>query len=249
MILFLSDVHCRYGIVNVQIAHAEARAGRSVDAVVVLGDFGLFDPDLRRFFRRRGGRFARPVSVIEGNHEDFDHLPRIVWDYRDVFTYLPRASLASIGGWRCLALGGAAYMDAHSTPRGSTLGGRDVDACLAHPPRSADLILSHDCPRGIGVDNAPGFEHYGPPGFAGGDRIVGHFSPSLWLFGHHHRWIEGCLGTTRCVGLPQSWMGYAVLDDERRLETVDHAIRDQEDGMGQRAAGWLRSLFRGRRPG
>lgn len=217
MILFLSDVHCRYGVVNAQIAHAEARTGRPFDAVVVLGDFGFFEPDLRRFFRRQ--RFHRPVFVIEGNHEDFDRLPQLAATYRDAFTYLPRASLHTIGGHRCLALGGAAYMDAGTTPRRAVVSAADIDACLALPPRSASLILTHDCPRGIGVANAPGFEHYGPPGIEGGDRLVEHFAPDLWLFGHHHRWIEGRLGATRCVGLPQSWMGYAMLDDEGRLET------------------------------
>ena len=135
MILFLSDVHCRYGVVNAQIAHAEARTGRPLEAVVVLGDFGFFEPDLRRFFRRQ--RFHRPVFVVEGNHEDFDRLPRLAETYRGAFTHLPRATLHTIGGHRCLALGGAAYMDAHTTPRGAVVGAADIEACLAQIGRAS----------------------------------------------------------------------------------------------------------------
>ncbi len=244
MILFLSDVHCRYGVVNLQIAAAEARQGRPVDAVVVLGDFGLFEPDLRSFFRRRRERFTRPVFMIEGNHEDFDRLPRLAADYRDVFTHLVRGSLHTLDGHRCLCLGGAAYMDAHTTPRASLLTPADVEGCLRHAPRTADLILSHDCPRGIGVTSAPGFEHYGLPGFVGGDRLVAHFAPRLWIFGHHHRWIEGSLGATRCVGLPQSWEGYALLGGDGRLETVTHSVRVPPSGFAARLARRMALPFR-----
>ncbi len=224
MILFLSDVHCRYEFVNAQLAHAEQRQEQPVAAVVVLGDFGLFEPNLKRFFRRRGERFARPVFVIEGNHEDFARLPQLAAAYRDVFTHLPRGSVETLDGHRCLCLGGAAYMDAHTTPRGATLEPADIEACLRYPPGAVDLILTHDCPRGIGVTNAPGFEHYGPPGFAGGDRLAARFAPRFWFFGHHHRWIEHTLGATRCVGLPQSWRGYALLDTDGRLTTVRHFV-------------------------
>ena len=224
MILLLSDVHGRYAVVNEQIAHAEARAGRAVDEVVVLGDFGFLEPDLRRFFRDLGGRFARPVSALEGNHEDFERLPRMAETYRDVVTHLLRGSVRTIDGRRCLCLGGAAYMDAHTTPRGAVVEAADIATCLAHPPRSADLILSHDSPRALGIANAPGFEHYGPPGIEEGGRLVEHFRPPLWFFGHHHRWIEGRLGGTRCIGLPQSWRGYALLDADGRVECVDREI-------------------------
>lgn len=224
MILLLSDLHCRYELVNAQLAHAQTRTNGAVEAALVLGDVGLYEPFLSRFFRRRKERFARPVAVIEGNHEDFDALPRLVRRYADVLTHLPRGSVHSIGGWRLLALGGAAYMDAMNTPRGSVIELRDIERCLAHRPEEVDLVISHDCPAGLDLPNAPGYEHFGPPGFAGGERVRAHFRPRVWVFGHHHRWFEQQHDGTAFYGLPSAECGYGLLDEEGRVEFVAHQV-------------------------
>ncbi|MBK7702701.1 MAG: metallophosphoesterase [bacterium] len=150
-VLLLSDVHAHYGVIDAQAAHAQETWGRPVERVLVLGDFGLFGAELHRHFRRGGRRFSHPTAFIEGNHEDFAAFERLVRDYADVVTHLPRASRQRVGGWNCLCVGGARYMDAWSTPCGSEIRERDIDACLAHAPGSIDLVLSHDCPTGIGV--------------------------------------------------------------------------------------------------
>jgi hypothetical protein len=223
-ILLLSDVHARFHVVEAQLAHALHDLACPVARIVVLGDFGMFAPDLHAFFRRQGRRFARPVSFIEGNHEDFGALAGLVRDYADVVTYLPRASLQLLGAWRALCLGGARYMDAWSTPPGCEIRDVDLAACLAHDPGSVDLVLTHDCPTGIGVGNTAGLEHYGPPGVAGLAELAAGLRPRWWFFGHHHRWHEAERDGTLYVGLPESWIGYALLSPGGKVRRVEHEV-------------------------
>lgn len=223
-IMIISDVHARYEVVEAQIAHAMDELGHQVSRVIVLGDFGMFAPNLTNYFRKNGCRFRRPVSFVEGNHEDFRRLSALVRDYADVVTYLPRASVHSFGPWEGLCLGGASYMDACCTPLGSEIRDEDIDACLAHRKGTIDLVLTHDCPTGIGVTNTPGLEHYGPPGVAGLTRLAVHLKPRYWFFGHHHRWHLHQQGNTSFYGLPQSWFGYALLFPDGEIVRVEHEV-------------------------
>lgn len=224
MILFITDLHCRYEVVNRQIEDAEARFGQAVTQAVVLGDFGVMEPFMRRFLGKGRPGFLRPLSFIEGNHEDFTNFDKLVRRYENRLTYLPRGSCETIKGWSLLAIGGAAYMDAHTTPERCVIKPRDIEQCLSHPADSVDIVISHDCPRELGIGNAPGFEHYGETGFEGGDRIVQHLGPRYWLFGHHHRVFQKQVGETYYVGLPQSWAGYAVLLGNSQLELVENRV-------------------------
>ena len=223
-ILLISDIHTKYNVVNAQILHAEAHCGHPVDQVMVLGDFGFFGDEMHDYFRRAGNRFLRPVSCIEGNHEDHGALPELAQRYADVVTHLSRGTVHLFGPLRGLCLGGAKYMDAGSTPRGCEITDTDVAACLAHPPDAVDLVLSHDCPSGIGVPNTPGLEHYGKPGAPQLDRIAERFRVRWWFFGHHHRWFDLEQDGTRFIGLPQSWIGYVLLHDDGELEMVKHEV-------------------------
>lgn len=224
MLLFITDTHCRYEVINRQIDAAEELLNETVSEVVVLGDFGLYEPFLRRFLGKGKPGFSRPLSFIEGNHEDFDHFDRLVKRYRTCITHLPRGTVHEKVNRHFLALGGVAYMDAHLTPEGSVIKPRDIQTCLEHAPEAVDIILSHDCPDGVGIENCPGFEHYGKPGFTGGKNIADHFQPSHWLFGHHHRCIEKEIGETVYIGLPQSWEGFAVLSDSGQIKLIQHKI-------------------------
>ena len=240
MILVLGDVHSRFDLVNSQTDHAETRLGAPIDAIVVLGDFGLFEPTLSRFFRKQGMRFLRPVFFIEGNHEDYSALPRLVERYSDVMTHLPRGTIHDIAGLSCLALGGAAYMDSLATPMGSVITPADIERCLAHQPGSAACVLSHDCPAGLGIPSTPGFEHCGPPGFPGGDSIRAHLKPRIWLFGHHHRWFERRVEDTRFHGLVESWRGYGLLAPDGAFTAVSNEIPvPPKRSLQRRIASWL----------
>ncbi len=222
--LIISDVHTNYEVINAQISHAEKSGGQVVDQVFVLGDFGFFRDELRDYFRRREHRFLRPVACIEGNHEDHGAIPDLARDYADVLTYVPRGTIHLLDRWGGLCLGGASYMDAATTPRGSEITTADVDNCLAHAPEAVDLILSHDCPAGLGVPGAPGMQHYGLPGEARLMLLAERYSPRWWFFGHHHRWFDLLQDGTRYVGLPESWVGYALLHFDGRVDLVRHRV-------------------------
>lgn len=233
-ILLLSDLHAHYPVINAQISHAQAAWGRNVERVVVLGDFGMFGPNLHDHFRRDGHRFDRPVSFVEGNHEDFRNFDQLVGDYADVVTHLPRGSVHDHTAGRMLCIGGARYMDAWSTPPGCQITERDVERCLAVEPGRVDLVISHDCPAGLAVEHEPGMEHLGPPGDPGLARIAAHLRPRRWVFGHHHRWHESEVDGTTYLGLPQSWQGYAILDPAGVLHRVENEV------PLPKRPGWLR---------
>jgi hypothetical protein len=195
-----------------------------LESVLVLGDFGLFGPNLHDFFRRDARRFSAPVHFIEGNHEDFRSFGPLVEEYADVVSYLPRGSRQDFGGWRWLCVGGARYMDSWSTPSGCEISDEDIGRCLDHPPGSIDIVISHDCPTGIGVTSDPDLGHLGDPGVEGLASVVAHHRPRLWFFGHHHRWHDIAANGTRFVGLPQSWMGYCLLTGTGDVELVEHEV-------------------------
>jgi len=225
MILIIADTHCYYDIVNRQIEHAESTMGVTIDCVVHLGDFGMYREHLHAFFVKRQGRFLRPLYFIEGNHEDFREFDSLLARYNGTFfTHLPRASVQEIGPYRMLCLGGSAYMDAFNTQPGSEIKDHQIDLCLTLPPDQVDIIISHDCPNGIGMPNTPGLEYFGETGFPRSRELLEHFKPRLWLFGHHHKWFSTQDDTTTFQGLPGSWKGYCLLDDTYQITTVENSV-------------------------
>ncbi|MBM4310844.1 MAG: hypothetical protein FJ119_07850 [Deltaproteobacteria bacterium] len=249
MILVIADTHCYYGIVNRQIEHAEKMLGMPVDCVLHLGDFGLYREHLHNFFVRQGLRFLRPVYFIEGNHEDFREFDALLARYNGLyFTHLPRATVQTIGPYRMLCMGGAAYMDALNTQPGAVIRDHHINACLALGPDQADIIISHDCPNGIGVPNTPGLEYFGTPGFPRSRELLEHFKPRLWLFGHHHKWFSTEYGGTIFHGLPGSWKGYCLLDNNYKVITVENNVPWQRSRLVDRLLSRLR-IIRAHGPG
>ncbi len=222
--LIIGDVHTHYEMINAQILHAEENSGQSITGVFVLGDFGFFGDKMREYFRKNEQRFNRPVACIEGNHEDHGSLLALARDYADVLTYVPRGGLYCTDSWCGLCLGGARYMDSATTPRGTEITNADIEHCLSHRPDDVDLVLSHDCPSGLGVSGAPGMGHYGDLGEPKLSLLAPHLQPRLWFFGHHHRWFDILHQGTRYLGLPESWLGYALLSDNYEVQLVHHQV-------------------------
>jgi Icc-related predicted phosphoesterase len=237
-LLIISDIHTHYSVINSQILHAEEICGHAVDLVLVSGDFGFFGDELHDYFRAEKQRFLKPVFCIDGNHEDHGAIEDLARAYADEFTYLSRGTVHRLGPWRCLCLGGASYMNSSATPRGSEITHSDVEACLAHSPDAVDMVLSHDCPAGIGVPSAPGMEHYGSPGEPRMGSLKEHFHPRFWFFGHHHRWFDSAKKETRYIGLPQSWVGYVLLHSDGEIEIVQHDVPVESSPWWKRFFWW-----------
>jgi len=175
VILFVTDSHCYFDVINEQIEYAENSLGLFISCVIHLGDFGIYKSQLNDFFIRKGKRFKRPLYFIDGNHEDFNALPKLVTKYKDFFTYLPRSSVNRIEGYRFLSLGGTAYMDSMNTQHGSVITDQQIEKCLSIPRDNVDIIITHDCPSGIGVPNTRGLEYYGETGFHRSSELKDHF--------------------------------------------------------------------------
>lgn len=228
MILIIGDVHCQFQVVNEQIQFAEKRTGKNVDAVIILGDMGIYEHPLHKFFCKEEKRFLRKVFFIEGNHEDFTRFNHLVSKYSEFMTHLPRGHVTQICQFRVLSLGGARYLDAVNSPPGSEIKDRDIDKCLEHQQNALDLIVSHDCPMDIGVTSSPGLEFYGKPGFARSQELIDKFQPQKWFFGHHHRWFLRKIQNTEFLGLPESWKGFGLLDDQLNYATFENLIATPE---------------------
>jgi len=228
MIMIVSDTHCYYDIVNKQIEFAEKNLGINITSVIHLGDFGLYSGQLRDFFISQRKQFHRPLYFIDGNHEDFRHLPKLVKKYKDYFTYLPRSTVHTFEGYRFLALGGASYMDSMITERESVITDQQINACLAIPPEDVDIIITHDCPTDIGVPNTPGMEHFGPTGFPRSDELAEHFRPKMWFFGHHHKWHCYSNNNIKYFGVSGVWKGFGLLDKNYDYKMISNKIEWDE---------------------
>ncbi|MCP4050714.1 MAG: hypothetical protein GY730_08420 [bacterium] len=224
MIMIISDVHCRYSVVNRQIEHARRISNSKISAVVVTGDLGLFAYNLRKFFIKENKRFKVPLFFVEGNHEDFDRIDDLIEDYGEYFTYLPRGTVHNIDGFGILSLGGASYMDILLTPEASEIKDEDIDRSLKNNKDTVDIIITHDCPSGIGVPKTKGMEYYGETGFMRSSELVDKFKPRFWFFGHHHKWFEHHINNTGFYGLAECWRGYYLLDKGFKLNKVVNEI-------------------------
>lgn len=236
MILIIGDVHCQFHVINEQIRYAENKLGKTIDAVVVLGDMGIYESPLKNYFYKGKNVFLRKVYFLEGNHEEFAKFCSLINEFAQYMTYLPRGHVTKICDIRFLSLGGASYMDAMITPSGSEIMDHDIDKCLEHEEIDVDLVVSHDCPSGIGVTSAPGLEYYGEPGFIRGKELIERFRPKKWFFGHHHRWFSQKIQGTYFFGLPESWKGFGLLDEQLNYESVKNAVENHES--------WVQKLIK-----
>ncbi len=235
MILILGDVHGQFVVINEQIKFACENLQKDIEAVIVLGDMGIYKETVHGFFDVHKQEFLRKVYFLDGNHEDFANFYRLIENHEDSMTFLPRGHITSICDIKFLSLGGASYMDALNSPPGSEIKDCEINRCLEYSPDEIDAIITHDCPCDIGVPNSPGFEFHGPPGFKRSGEILTHFAPRQWFFGHHHRWFTGKNETTSFFGMPEAWKGFGILDQNQNFTTYINQVKLYQ--------GWLKSLI------
>jgi predicted phosphodiesterase len=114
-ILLLGDCHGRLDLVHHACLEGAQRFG--VEAVVQVGDFGFCERAFRRFRNQGARRFALPVHVIDGNHEDHAWLAQqrllgkeAAWTALNLH-YHSRSSTAEIGGRVFGFMGGALHVN------------------------------------------------------------------------------------------------------------------------------------------
>ncbi|MCP4050237.1 MAG: hypothetical protein GY730_05985 [bacterium] len=228
MIMILGDLHTDYSIINSQIEYYEKKSNERIDAVIQLGDFGIYREPLEEFFILQNHKFLRPVFFIDGNHEDFWNITTLSEKYKEYFKHLKRGDVHNIGDYRFLSFGGAAYMDPINTPPGSVITKEDVRKSILHNSKEVDIVISHDCPEGIGVPGTPGFEYCGSTGFKEGKLLLRHFKPEIWFFAHYHKLFSVYVGKALFLGLGLAKNGFAVLKDNFTLEIVQTSFNNSK---------------------
>ncbi|HMI91379.1 MAG TPA: metallophosphoesterase [Polyangiales bacterium] len=222
------DIHGAIGRLYDDVLEFERSLGLKFDAVLHVGDFGVW-PDRERVDRATrehegAGDFpawhaiARPVPrrtiFIKGNHEDFEWLQdRTSTDILPGLTYLANGDTLDV---RCDAtaesirvggIGGCFGPSNYERPSARLQGyarrhfTRDeVERLCAHG--RVDILLLHDAPGGVEFvrRRGPREQHYVSEA-AGLAEAVRRTRPRICLFGHHHHRIDAEIDGIRCIGL------------------------------------------------
>lgn len=238
LLMLAGDWHGNLPWAETVIRHA---ADLGVDTIVQLGDFGYWvdDPATDEYLSTMNEHLdAAGIRLfwIDGNHEDHTR----VSDWKDSsrfprVRYLPRGFRWQWWGRTWMAVGGAMSVDKEYRVEGESwwpgeeLTNADVE--YASRDGDVDVIVSHDCPRGVDI---PGVG----PDTKGGAR--GNWPPDIlaeaqrhreklaaictatepdWLFhGHYHIPYTGSLASTTVVGLGHD---RSMLADNVRVLTRD----------------------------
>jgi predicted phosphodiesterase len=160
-VLLLGDAHGNWDEVDDRLRAAsrscDARAG------IQVGDLGIDRRAIRAFASKRG-RFALPLYVVDGNHDDHAYLARAMrngerqrWATEMDFHLQPRPSVVEMGGVKVGFLGGALHVALPQ--RHGLLSGAPNYVAKRHALAAAKLfdaehpalIVTHSCPSGIGI--------------------------------------------------------------------------------------------------
>lgn len=215
------------------IGHA---AGHDVDTIVQLGDFGYWLDDYRT--EDYLGAIDSMLTMadirlfwLDGNHEDHSRVAEWSNETRHAkVRYLPRGFRWQWWDRTWMSVGGAMSVDKRFRVEGESWWPAEelTDSDVDHAAREGevDVILSHDCPRGVdipgvGPDTKGGVRGDWPADIlaeaqAHRDKLatICRATAPGWLFhGHYHIRHDGKLDETRVVGLAddRSEMGEHVL--------------------------------------
>ena len=214
VILFLGDTHANLHHIDGCVNAIEKRGLPRAEAVIQLGDFGFFSQWIGSYLDGRQ-TIKTPTWFIDGNHEDHDFLDGKLekWDVKNL-TYIKRGTTIELGGVKILGIGGATSVD--FTMCRDIL---DEDIALAMTQKRPDIIVSHDCPAGIGMPSNLMFSGVkSETGDRRLTRVLKYFKPDFWFFGHYHVWHEIQVKNikTKLVCVPESKFGGMLFDTQER---------------------------------
>lgn len=168
-------------------------AAKGVDTILQLGDFGFWTPgsgtaDYLNRVQRLCEHFDIDLYWLDGNHEYHEYLKHyhdwpipVASNKRPRISYLPRGYQWEWFGKTWMSVGGAVSVDKMMRSPGRSwwpeeeLTDSQVQHCCRGP---VDVIVSHDCPRGV---NIPGV---GPDTKSG---VRGNWPPHILLEAERHR--------------------------------------------------------------
>ena len=160
-VLLIGDVHGNFGELPEFVGRV--RAHFRIGAAIQVGDFGFFQKGFSQLERARV-RFAVPLHVIDGNHEEHAWLQEAQrsgasakWRTEMNLCFQPRGSVLALGSSRVGFLGGALNVDQpqlqdRASGSSNYIRAEEVQQALAAFNREGlDLMVSHSCPTGIGI--------------------------------------------------------------------------------------------------
>ncbi len=204
--LVFGDLHGRIRAMYAAAQAWERSAGRSVEVILQVGDFGIYprpetmDPEkVKRYghgdyaaLLEEGWRAPVPTYFCKGNNEDFEALtgplpPGLHW--------VPDGEVRSLGASRVAFLGGvwAPKSYAGDTPRPSHIARAAVERLFQE---SFDILICHEAPAGTWFSG----RRY-PVGAPPLRDLIQQKQPRLVVHGHHHLQAERMMGNTRVVAL------------------------------------------------
>lgn len=200
---------------------------KNIEAAIQLGDFGI-SRELAGHALVAGPPV--PLHVLDGNHEDFKYLNRIIKDdtlrqwVENGFFYHPRGSVYEFPGMRAGFIGGALNVDQpQKRGNGNVITNNEINLAMkTFSENCPDIIFSHSCPAGIGIGmkghhfHASGVANYiimagydPGPHLDYGEVQLTHLwegidiKPKIWLFGHFHQYRQVQIDETRFLCLPR----------------------------------------------
>ncbi len=231
VIAFFGDIHGQIDAMYAHVARWQQRTGIALDALVQVGDFGLFlDERVRSDFPKYWlGEKAAPIPtfICPGNHEDISTVQRFDMAPLERMGVLPDGDIVEIRGVKIGAIWGNyspvswAHPERVEQARSNRYGGRvamhiernSVERLLRAPAEKMDVLITHDA---ASCAYPPGFsssmsedvkaqlgldEQENPRGCPGFMQILDRYRPARYFFGHFHKRWESEAAGTRVTCL------------------------------------------------
>jgi len=176
-------------------------------AIIQLGDIGVWKETLHEF-----PRLPLTTYFILGNHEMLGAETIAEECLPSSYVLVKPDKPIDICGLKTIGISGSHYIDDYNTPPGSTINDYDVEKALSQT--DVDMILTHDCPFGIGVKSnffTPG--RYVDVGAKQLNQLYA-IRPKIWLFGHHHLNFTTRRNKMLLIGQTVACDGFGILDTE-----------------------------------
>lgn len=214
-----------------------------ISIAIQVGDFGVSKRTIKEIDAL--GKFPVPVYFVDGNHEDFRYLWKVMkkgineeWVKYNLY-YQPRGSTLVIQGVKIGFFGGALHVGRpQKIIKGNVITTEELKRAVSEFSRiSPDILITHSCPAGIGVGmQGLDVHHWGVvnhilmagfnPGPSADCGETQHTllwnqmlqRPKLWVYGHFHEQKITEVEDTTFVSLQclDYYREYVIWDNQKK---------------------------------